>query len=254
MTFPASVPEIPAANVKQAVAYYVNNLGFTLDWGGEQGGIAGISRGNCRLFITNASFREPHGNVGPILFWLNLESKAEVDDLFTQWRATQAMIVSEPEDKPWKLREFIAADLDGNLIRVFHDFNQATGPAIPQLKTALPMVFVSNVSVAAAFFRDKLGFTIDFLHGDPPFYGSVSRGGARLHLRFVHEPPIAPQLREQEKLLSAVLEVTNIKILFAEYKKAGVTFAQPLQTEPWGASGFTVSDPDGNSIYFAGER
>lgn len=23
---------------------------------------------------------------------------------------------SEPEDKPWKLREFMAADLDGNLI------------------------------------------------------------------------------------------------------------------------------------------
>jgi hypothetical protein len=34
----------------------------------------------------------------------------------------QAKFVSEPEDKPWKLREFIAADPDGNLIRVFYDF------------------------------------------------------------------------------------------------------------------------------------
>ena len=33
-----------------------------------------------------------------------------------------AKIVSEPEDQPWKLREFMAADLDGNLIRVFYDF------------------------------------------------------------------------------------------------------------------------------------
>jgi hypothetical protein len=33
-----------------------------------------------------------------------------------------AKIVSEPEDKPWKLREFTSADLDGNLIRVFYDF------------------------------------------------------------------------------------------------------------------------------------
>ena len=37
-------------------------------------------------------------------------------------KAAQAQIVSEPEDKPWRLREFIVGDLDGNLIRVFYDF------------------------------------------------------------------------------------------------------------------------------------
>jgi uncharacterized protein YdhG (YjbR/CyaY superfamily) len=45
MTFPAAVPEIPAANVDKAAAYYVNTLGFTFDWVDDQGGIAGISRG-----------------------------------------------------------------------------------------------------------------------------------------------------------------------------------------------------------------
>ena len=45
-----------------------------------------------------------------------------MDELFTQWKAAQAKSVSVPEDKPWKQREFIAADLDGNLIRVFYDF------------------------------------------------------------------------------------------------------------------------------------
>jgi len=75
---------------------------------------------DCLLLI--APSESPYGNIGPILFWLNLDSKAEVDELFAQWKATQAKIVSEPEDKPWKLREFIAADLDGNLIRVFYDF------------------------------------------------------------------------------------------------------------------------------------
>lgn len=124
MIFPAPVPEIPAASVSQCAAYYVDKLGFTFDWGDEEGGIAGISRGHCRLFITNRSFRESYGNTGPILFWLNLESKAEVDQLYAEWKAAQAKIISEPEDKPWKLREFIAADLDGNLIRVFYDFRR----------------------------------------------------------------------------------------------------------------------------------
>ena len=122
MTLPAAVPEVPAANVDRAVAYYVNTLGFSVDWGDDHGGIAGISRGNCRLFITNRSFREAFGNTGPILFWLNLDSKAEVDELFAQWKGKEAKILSEPEDKPWKLREFMASDPDGNLIRVFYDF------------------------------------------------------------------------------------------------------------------------------------
>jgi uncharacterized glyoxalase superfamily protein PhnB len=127
MKFPATVPEIPAVSVDKAVAYYVKTLGFTLSWGDEQVGLAGVSRANCRLFITNRSFREPYGNAGPpILFWINLESKAEVDELFAEWKIAGAKIVSEPEDKPWKLREFMASDLDGNLIRVFHDFRWDT--------------------------------------------------------------------------------------------------------------------------------
>ncbi|MBD5653574.1 MAG: VOC family protein [Candidatus Eremiobacteraeota bacterium] len=123
MTFPAAVPEIPAADVDKAAAYYVDRLGFTVDWGDDRGGIAGISKGNCRLFITNRTFRESYGTRGPGLFWLNLESKTEVDELFAAWKAAKATIVSEPEDKSWKLREFVVADLDGNLIRVFYDFH-----------------------------------------------------------------------------------------------------------------------------------
>ena len=131
---------------------------------------------------------------------------------------------------------------------------QAQPPAGPVFLTrAMPVVFVLNVQTSAVFFRDKLGFAIDFLHGQPPFYASVSRGAARLHLRFVHEPVITPGVREREEgLLSAFLDVDNIKGLFAEYKAAGVNFAHPLRKEPWGRSAFTVLDPDGNCICFAG--
>src|SRR5688572_23807033 len=124
MAFPAAVPEIPASDVDAAAAYYVTTLGFRLDWGGGQGGIAGISRGHCRLFITDRSFRESYGNTGTVLFWLNLDSKAEVDELFAEWQSAGAKIVSAPEDKPWRLHEFLAADVDGNLIRVFYDFSR----------------------------------------------------------------------------------------------------------------------------------
>lgn len=35
MTFPAAVPEVPSADVTKSAAYYVDTLGFTLDWGDD---------------------------------------------------------------------------------------------------------------------------------------------------------------------------------------------------------------------------
>jgi hypothetical protein len=57
-----------------------------------------------------------------VVFWINLNSKAEVDELHRAWRDNGARIVAAPESKPWNLHEFTAADLDGNLLRVFYDF------------------------------------------------------------------------------------------------------------------------------------
>jgi hypothetical protein len=57
LEFPGAVPEIPVSDLKKAVAYYENNLGFSIDWGGESGGIAGISKGHCRMFLTDGTFR-----------------------------------------------------------------------------------------------------------------------------------------------------------------------------------------------------
>jgi predicted lactoylglutathione lyase len=122
--FPAAVVEIPVTDMNAALEYYQRKLGFTIDWGGAEGGIAGISQGQCRMFLTDADFREHHGNTAPVMVWLNLSSKEEVDELYEIWHAAEASIISPPESKPWKLHEFTAADLDGNLFRVFYDFSR----------------------------------------------------------------------------------------------------------------------------------
>jgi len=122
--FPSAVPEIPVSNVDRAAEYYRDHLGFSIDWGDDDGGIGGVSRGHCRLFLTNRPFREASGNSGPIVIWLNLDGIKEVDALYETWSRNGARIISPPEPKPWKLHEFTAADLDGNRIRVFYDFNR----------------------------------------------------------------------------------------------------------------------------------
>ncbi len=121
----------------------------------------------------------------------------------------------------------------------------------PRLKDVVPILFVRDVQRSASFFREKLGFDIDFLHGSPPFYGAVSRDGVCLHLRFVHAPFFAKAAAQEESLILASIEVANVQGLFEEFKARGVEFPQKLKKQPWGGTDFQVRDPDGNVISFA---
>jgi uncharacterized glyoxalase superfamily protein PhnB len=125
-------------------------------------------------------------------------------------------------------------------------------PQTLRLTRAVPVIFVGNVEASAEFFNKTLGFSIDFLHGKPPFYGSVSRDGATIHLKFVHEPVLAVGAHDRDSFISAFIEVENVKALYAEYVSAGATFDQKLKKEAWGGRDFIVRDLDGNGICFAG--
>jgi catechol 2,3-dioxygenase-like lactoylglutathione lyase family enzyme len=122
----------------------------------------------------------------------------------------------------------------------------------PRLTRAVPVILVVNVQASAEFFRDTLGFSIDFLHGHPAFYGSVSRDGACVHLKFVHEPVLAVGAQDRDGFITAFIEVENVKALYAEYVTAGATFDQKLKKQAWGGRDFIVRDPDGNGICFVG--
>ncbi len=104
----------------------------------------------------------------------------------------------------------------------------------PRLTRAVPVIFVANVEPSAEFFRNTLGFSIDFLHGEPPFYGSVSRDGACVHLKFVHEPVLAVGAEDRDGFITAFIEVENVKALYAEYVTAGALFDQKLKKQAWG--------------------
>ena len=114
----------------------------------------------------------------------------------------------------------------------------------------VPILLVRDVTATARFFEARMGFAVDFLHGEPPFYGSVSRDGVRLHLRFVHEPVFAIAAAREESLIAASFEVTDVRALFEEFAGRGAPFAQGLVSQEWGGTDFHVRDPDGNVVSF----
>src|SRR4030095_3100962 len=87
---------------------------------------AGLEASRRGVAECSSRTRRSAPSTGPkssVIVWLNRNSKQEVDELFERWKDTGAKIVEAVEDKPWNLREFRVADLDGNQLRVFYDFN-----------------------------------------------------------------------------------------------------------------------------------
>lgn len=117
--------------------------------------------------------------------------------------------------------------------------------------TAEPQLYVGDVVAATEFYSSRLGFSVAFMYGDPPFYAQVRRDGARLNMRQVTAPIVDRARRDAEQLLAATIIVDDAGALAREYERAGVELAQPLRTEPWGAETFIVRDPDGNLVLFA---
>lgn len=119
--------------------------------------------------------------------------------------------------------------------------------------TAEPQLFVTDMQAALDHYRETLGFSVAFVWGEPPFYAQVVRDGAKLNLRHVDGPVFSEALRKAEgEVLSATVATDDVEGLYAEIADMGVTFHQPLRTEPWGARTFIVADPSGNLILFAG--
>jgi catechol 2,3-dioxygenase-like lactoylglutathione lyase family enzyme len=126
-------------------------------------------------------------------------------------------------------------------------------PSRPVILNVEPQAFVTDFARALSFYTEKLGFTVGFTYGEPPFYGQVVRDAGMLNLRLVGAPAIDRSAGRD--LLTAAFMVSNAKQLFVEYQDRGVPFREKLHREPWHGQGqgdFIVEDPDGNLLLFGG--
>ena len=134
-------------------------------------------------------------------------------------------------------------------------FKLKSSPSKATIVGAEPQLLVTDIKRSCEFFCDKLGFSLVFSYGNPPYYAQVGRDAARLNLRRVKRPVIQSTDRDREELLSVSMTLATadeIKLLFLEFQSAGLGFHQTLKKQPWGAKSFVVKDPDGNLLLFAG--
>ena len=94
----------------------------------------------------------------------------------------------------------------------------------PIISAMAAELFVADIKASCDFFVEKLGFSIVFVYGEPPFYAQVKRDRGLLNLKCMDRPVIDPELRDRESLLSSDMGLDTaeeIKQLFLEFQAKG---------------------------------
>lgn len=115
-----------------------------------------------------------------------------------------------------------------------------------------PIFGVADLQTSLAYYRDRLGFTIDWEYGEPADFASVTRGDTTIFLGEVGHG----QVGQAAHAGGGALWVTTREVdrLHAELKKHGAIVKLPPTDMPWGARELHVADPDGNVLRLAGPR
>jgi glyoxylase I family protein len=108
---------------------------------------------------------------------------------------------------------------------------------------------VKDVARAAAFYTQRLGFTLK--HQQLPAFANVSMGGADLLLSGPGASGSRPMPDGRHQTPGGwnrvVLKVTDLPACVEALKHAGVTFRNEMEVGPGGRQ-IQIEDPDGNPI------
>jgi catechol 2,3-dioxygenase-like lactoylglutathione lyase family enzyme len=114
-----------------------------------------------------------------------------------------------------------------------------------------PVLLVHDVAKTAEFYRDKLGFHIDFLYGDPPIQAGISRGDWTASGAIIQLSQIPPE--RSIVPLSGYLYIfvgRDIDSLYETYQAARVTIRDEPTSYPWGLREFAIEDNNGHILRF----
>jgi uncharacterized glyoxalase superfamily protein PhnB len=118
-----------------------------------------------------------------------------------------------------------------------------------QVTGIAPQFLVDDLDRAILYYREKLGFQLDFVYES--FYASVSRDGFAIHLKCAPKSAAGREHRKQSEHLDAFISVSGIEGLFSELKARGARVTSPLEEQPWACRDFYVEDPDGHILCFS---
>lgn len=119
-----------------------------------------------------------------------------------------------------------------------------------KLTASAPILLVNDVVISAEHYRDKLGFLIAELYGDPPDFAIIHRDEHYLMFSKAPTEQIKPNWKIVEKTCNVYFWVNDVESLYKEFIDNGATVDYSLYTTPYGVKEFGINDPDEYDIAF----
>jgi catechol 2,3-dioxygenase-like lactoylglutathione lyase family enzyme len=121
------------------------------------------------------------------------------------------------------------------------------------LASIRPSFIVKDLQASIAYYRDCLGFQLDFQGPDEgPFWAGVSRDGIGIMLKAVAPdvPPLPNHTRHPWAPPDAHIYSMDPDTLFDEFTRRGASFVKTLSFVEKGLWGFAIRDADGYVLVF----
>ena len=104
---------------------------------------------------------------------------------------------------------------------------------------------VKNLSTSVAYFKDKLGFELDFT---APGWEFLSFGDFKVMLGECADALWAHETGDHSWFAHALVE--NVDEVYDEFNERGAEIISTIRTQSWGIRDFCVKTPDGHRIVF----
>lgn len=145
-------PIVGVADVRAAVEFYVQRLGFSEDFvQGEPPNFAGVSLDRVQVFL-EAGNPKPGGS--SVYFVVG-----NADDLYGFHRTNGVAVLQEPADREWGLRDFTVRDSDGNYLTFGHRLPERE-PPLPIARVDVPVRLEKRLAAVLADLAERKRMTV----------------------------------------------------------------------------------------------
>jgi len=117
---------------------------------------------------------------------------------------------------------------------------------LPAVISSTAIFASSDIQATLAYYKDVLGFESTWTWGDPPTFGSASRGGVTI--MFNLQPDLAARIKGHQHWV----KVDDVDELHRLHRSNGATVVQEIEDKPWGVREYVVEDLNGYHLRFAG--
>jgi predicted enzyme related to lactoylglutathione lyase len=237
---------VPVSDTSRSIAFYRDVLGFEVK---QENDSVDVVLGPARIRFGKEGYEpgdyalQTSRRPGSAILFL------QADDVVATHAAIRARggSPSDIERVNWiKMQMFEIRDPDGNVLWFGQSYHKdqdspSRRDGQPQgLRQALPALPFDNVPVAVAYYRDVLGFHINYQQAD---LGVMDRDAITVLL--------IARTTEHKGIGSFEIYVSDADALYEEFSAKGASILGPPVSRPWGLRDFTLIDVEGNRITFA---